>query len=240
MAFTKETARLAAEKRRQKAAAPDVPDEPLATVTPPLSDDPLAELGALFTQMAGKKTARQEAAEEALALLARLNPTEHPEIADDPRVQAFVERVQGAKAQSADVPPGTVIGTGLTAFKKPWSWHDLAEGKVEWVTFTCPERIRVGYNGLFWQFLANEETYCPKAFVDVYRETMRNRKFSEQHVAYLFRQRGAAPTRDMLDPTGAGVAAARVAATHHDPMGAPAHYVPGGGLIAGSVEDAEA
>lgn len=250
MPFTDEQRQRAAEVRRQNREARLAAARPSAVIERPPDPEPqpdpepdpepdsgnvLAHLAGLFQQAAGQKAGRDKAITEALDVLGRLDPTKYPEIADNEQVQQFVERVQLARAQSTDVPPGTILGTGMAAFKKPWTKSDLMKGKdmpveearakgyIEWVHFTPWSNFNVTWQGITIRWPAFTEGYFPKSHVDTYQESQRLQRYAENHAAWLFNTPNVP-----VDPSFFMTNAPRVKAmdqSHGE------YYRPGGGEI---------
>ena len=249
MAFTAEHREKAAEARRQKAlerkaaaatAVAERPPEPEPEPTEPEGDNILGQLAGLFQQASSRAAGREKAVNEALEILGRLDPAKHPEIADNEVVQNFIERVQSARAQSPDVRPGTVLGTGLTAFKKPWMWADLNKsintpieevtrraqaGEIifPWVEYVPIKTTPVIWNGLTVYFRARQRVKVCKVFVDTFEESLTQEEFAEQHGAWLFNVPGVQTHRDFYTTNGPRVKA--MDESRGD------YYKPGAGVI---------
>ena len=161
-------------------------------------EDVLGQLAATILKARDKKVKQSKILEELGTILDRIDPTEHPELADDPTIQAFIERVGDTrlkKATAKGLRPGTVIGTGLGQQDVPWKESDLThpvwgcvndKGEPEYVTFTPNETIPVWYNGIRCQFIADEEITVLKCFKDVYDEHKRATREGEQRKAWMF------------------------------------------------------
>ena len=185
-------------------------------------DDVLSQLIATLGKARDKKEKQSKVLEELGAILDRIEPTEHPELADDPTIQAFVDKIGGVRIKRAEAQgmrPGTVIGTGLASQDVPWKESDLThpewgcvhpDGTPQYVTFTPNETIPVWYNGIRCQFIADEEITILKCFKDVYDERKRLLKIGEAHKAYMFGRTDALPRE--LQTTDAAVSTARVRA----------------------------
>lgn len=164
----------------------------------PASEDVLKQLAGLFAEASGQKSNREKAVTEAIDLLGKLDPFKYPDIADNPTVQAFVEKVQQQRAQSTDVPPGTIIGTGMAAFKKPWTKNDLlkskdltpeearARGWIEWVEYRPIRNFDVTWQGIRIIWPARRLGRFPKAHVDVFEGSLDAELWNEQHAGWLF------------------------------------------------------
>ena len=199
------------------------------------SDNVLAQLAGLFQQASGQRSGRDKAITEALDVLGKLDPRKYPEIADNPAVQDFVEKVQAQRAQSSDVPPGTIMGTGLASFKKPWTKNDLLKGKdmpveearargfMEWITYRPMHTTVVIWQGIKVHFMARRPIYTPKCFADVYEDSLAQQDFAERHAAWLFNTPGV-----QVDPAFFTTNAPRVKAMDQSKG---EYYVPGGGEI---------
>jgi hypothetical protein len=117
------------------------------------------------------------------------------------------KELQGARPLRPGDPPGTVYGRGLNKQKKPWSWSDLKNPDGTWQnpkTITPLETITVAWNGLRWQFIANQEVTVPDVIYGVYMESKRLKLFGEQHAKFLFGN-GPATHPDMVTPNSMGV-----------------------------------
>lgn len=247
MGFTPEARQLAAEARaRNKALRAEQAATAVAERLPsdeaevPESEGVLAELAGLFARASGEKKGRDKAINEAIDLLGKLDPIKYPDIADNPAVQSFIDRVMSVRVQSADVPPGTLIGSGMSATIKPWSWADLLKGKdvpvdevarranageliFPWVEYRPMKTTFVGWNGLHVYFRARQLVYVCKVFVDVFEESLNNEEFGEQHAAWLFNTPGVAPNRDFFSTTAPNIKAMD--------MSKGEYFQPGGGTI---------
>lgn len=180
------------------ASATAVADRPEEGDDEPSSQDVLSQLAGLFQQAAGEKRGREKAINEALDVLGRLDPMKHPEIASNPTVMDFVDRVQSQRLQSMDVPPGTIIGTGLAAKKKPWTKGDLLKGKgmrpeeaqakgfIEWIEYTPYRNFDVTWNGIRIVWPARRRGYFPKSHVDLFEQSIAADEWNERHAAWLF------------------------------------------------------
>jgi hypothetical protein len=228
--------RLARERQAQKAAAAvaKAPPEPVVAEDES-GDNILGQLAGLFQQASSKKSGRDKAVNDALEILGRLDPREYPEIADNEMVQDFVTKVQNARAKAADLPPGTIVGSGISVHKVPWEWHHLrrsqhltpeearAQGLMEWVEYTPLRDQYVGWNGLFWYFRRRRRERVPKCFVDVFEEGLNQEEFAEQHAAWLMNRPGVRAHRDFFTTN-----APRLKAMDES---RGEYYQPGAGLI---------
>lgn len=172
--------------------------EPEPEADEPTSENVLAQLAGLFQQAAGQKQGREKAVNEALEVLGKLDPFKYPDIADNPAVMDFVEKVQQQRAKSTDVPPGTIIGTGMAAYKKPWTKADLLKGKgmppaeaiakgyIEWIEYRPVKNFDVTWNGIRIVWPARALGYFPKSHVDVFEQSLDADAWNEQHAAWLF------------------------------------------------------
>jgi len=72
-------------------------------------------------------------------------------------------------------PPGTIIDKGKPSARKvPWTYKDMKQFPE--VTFTPEETIKIIYNGLLYQLVADRETIVPsviKGLYDDHRKAMR-------------------------------------------------------------------
>lgn len=205
-----------------------LPDLPLDTSG--MSDDPgddevLASLGKALEGLAKAKRGRKQRMAEVVKVLEQLDPRDYPELADHPAITKILDTLSEQAAQNADVPPGTIIGTGMAAHKKPWTMADVGPGKVEWLRFTPLETLPVTYNGLRFQLFADEEFYGPKFVYDIYAEHKRALKVAHEHAGLMFKT-----TDRVSDPTVINEATMRIRAmTEHIP-GQPGGFLPGAGI----------
>ncbi len=222
-------ARRAAEKEAKLAAAPVREDEPVAIEE---EDDVLSQLIATLGKARNKKANQTKLLHDLGTLMDQIDPKEHPELAEDPTIMAFVEKVTGvriAQALKAGAQPGTVVGSGLAQQDIPWKESDLAryalkaDGSPDLHTFTPNETIPIFWNGIRCQLIADEELTTYKCFYDVYMEHKRLSRVGDQHKAYMFGQSDRLPPE--LTTGDAAVATAQVRAFMH--MGPRA----GGGTI---------
>lgn len=186
-------------------------------------DDVLGQLAATILKARDKKANQRKILLDLAEILDKIDPKEHPELAEDPTIEAFVERISDMrvkKAQEEGLPPGTVIGNpnSLSATIVPWTEADLThpkwgclkeDGTPNYVTFTPNETIPVWYNGIRCQFIADEEITVLKCFYDVYQEHKRQSREGDQRKAYMFGKSNTLPGGDMGE---GAVAMARVRA----------------------------
>lgn len=215
----KQRMREKARARVAQAAAAIAEPEP----EPDAEGDVLADLMASISKLRDKKTGQKKALEDLGKILDRLDPTEHPELADDPTIQAFVERIGSTRIQQAKaqgLPPGTVVGEGIAQQSIPWTEKDVidlvkdADGNPIWVTLVPSETIPLFFNGVRCQLIADQEVTIPKAFYDLYMESRRARRLAEQHKAYMFGKSESLPA-ELAAEGEAAVATARVRAYMH-------------------------
>ncbi len=216
--------------------------EVVETVENPVSEPAQAsEGGEVEAKLIGALAAFDEALEAAKAdkereaqvvaqlekVLSKLTVKDFPQLADNPVVEKFLEKIDEAKAKDERIRAGAITGKGLAVSKKPWTWQDvnrlIAEGRMEVVEYTCPENIAVIWNGLRYSFVADVPVRVPSPFRDVYLEARKARRFGQQNAAFLMKKAEAVHP-DMVIPEA-------VIARGSGDMG---HYLPGGGLIAGA------
>ena len=125
----RQKARDALERKRASATAtlePPSDSQPVAVEEDePASEEVLAQLATLFQKASGEKQGRDKAVNEALDLLGKLDPFKYPDIADNPAVLDFVDKVQMQRAVAQDLPPGSIIGSGIWVKKIPWTKAQL-------------------------------------------------------------------------------------------------------------------
>lgn len=243
MPFTDEMRQRAAEVRRQNREAREAAASSTAVAERPTieedaepdSENVMAKLASLFSQAATEKKGRDRAINEALDVLGKLDPIKYPEIADNDQVQAFIEKVQQQRAQSSDVPPGTIMGSGLAAYKKPWTVGDLLKGRgmpaqeaiangfIEWVMYRPMKNFDVTWQGIRILWPARREGYFPKSHVDQFEQSLDAEEFAEQHAAWLFNHPEAQAHADFFTTN-----APRVKAMDHSKG---EYHHPGAGLI---------
>ena len=219
--WTDEQRKAASERAKARWAGSAAVAEPEAPAEAD-DDDVLRTLAATLLKAADKKANQRKTLEELGAVLDRIDPKDHPELADDPTIQAFVEKITGIrveKAREEGKPPGTVIGSGLNAEVVPWTEADLTnkkwgclneQGEPWYVTFTPNETIPVFYNGIRCQLIADQEITCLKCFKDVYDEHKRLMRVADQHRQYMFARSDSLPPE--LATTDAAISTARVRA----------------------------
>jgi len=225
-------ARLAAGNTSTAAVA----DRPEESEDEPSSDDVLGQLSTLFQKARSQRAGRDRAISEALDIIGRLDPTKYPEIADNEVVQQFVDRVQEQRLKTMDVPPGTILGTGLAARKKPWTKGELLKGKhmppeearargfIEWVEYRPMKNFDVTWNGIRITWPARRLGYFPKSHVDLFEQSIDADAWNERHAAWLFNDPSVP-----FEPDFNNINASRLRAldeSHGE------YYVPGGGVIA--------
>lgn len=202
----------------------------------PSSEDVLKTLAGLFSEASSQKSGREKAINEALEVLGKLDPFKYPDIANNETVMAFIDKVQQQRAQSEDVPPGTIIGTGMAAFKKPWTKNDLlkskgmpveearAKGLIEWIEYTPFKNMDVTWQGIRIVWPARRRVYIPKSHVDVFEQSMSADEWNERHAAWLFNNPDVPFEADFNNMN-----AARLRAMDESKG---EYYKPGAGLIA--------
>lgn len=210
--------------------------EPEADAEDPTSEDVLAQLAGLFQQASSAKTGREKAVSDALEVLGKLDPFKYPDIADNATVQAFVEKVQQQRAQSLDVAPGTILGSGLAAFKKPWTKNDLLKGKglpveearakglIEWMEYTPFKNMDVTWQGIRIVWRARQRGYFPKSHIDTFESSISADEWNERHAAWLFNNPDIPFEADFNNMNSARLRAMDESKGEY--------YKPGGGLIA--------
>lgn len=221
--------------RRAQDATPavledDYPEQAQASATMPGSEAAsLAALGqALMNAASEGATAEDQVAAMATLreVLPRLNFKKFPQLRDDPVIEAFLDQLSEERANSADVPPGTVIDRGKPTERiKDWTERDLIQSGQQLVTFTPNETMPIIWNGLRCQLIADQEITTYKCFYDVYMEHKFETRFAEAHKSWLFGQRDDLPHPDMANPDGVRARASATGGT----------LINGGGLF-----DAEA
>lgn len=164
------------------------------TPTPDVDDanDPMAQLAAVFSAASKDKRKVSTAISELETVLAKLDPKDTAELLKNEVVAQFFEQVSEAKVvQNAELPPGTVIGTGLGATAVPWTLrylHKLREqGAVNVVKFLPQTTQLVCWNGLFHQFVADMEEWVYEPFVSVYNESRAAARDSVNHANWLLK-----------------------------------------------------
>ena len=195
MPFTKETAaelgRKGAHKRHGTTAVADPPGPPPGGVavldSPDETLQQLAEFAGLLSDSYAKRKATSQTLDKVAELLNNLDPVAHAELLSHPVVEKLTGEVIKAKEQSGELMPGSSLGQAIG--KKPWTWRDLAEDKMEWATYTPRRTVPVTYNGLTYYFQEDVTVRCPKCFVDIEEESRRNTRLGKEHLDYMFRKR---------------------------------------------------
>lgn len=189
MGFTDEQRRKAAETRQRNRAAKAERQTTLATAEPEpdAEGDVLTQLIATLQKAQDKKGNQAKLLGQLAELLDQIDPQKNPELAEDPTIQAFVDKINEgrvARAQASGAAPGTQIGSGLGQDGVPWRYTDLDKyctrcncppekrpaGRPDCGIWPCPTGTpdlvigfippvteRVVWNGLECQFNANEE-----------------------------------------------------------------------------------
>lgn len=218
----------AAKLTRAATAVAEPPDAPEPEIEEPgaESDNVMAQLAGLFSQAAGQKADRDQAINQAMDILGRLDPRKYPDIADNPSVIDFVDRVQTARAQQQGARPGSYIGNpnSIAGKKVPWTWNDLnksidwtpeqvaeanARGEIAfpWVEYRPMHTRTIIWNGLRVFFKARQLVKVCKVFVDTYENALNEEEFAEQHAAWLFNVPGVQAHRDFFTTNGPRVKA---------------------------------
>ena len=191
-------------------------------------EDLVLELANLFGAASQQRGLRARDIEDAERILSKMDPFKYPELADNPTVQRFIEQMNTRAQANADVPPGSLIGTGLGQQKKIWQHKDVLDRMLIWiygpedpawprrdpafkpVTFIPMETITLTWQGLSVTVITREEATVPQCFYDLYTGHNLALVTGEQFAQFLFKK------RDRLDPTKVDVsildnpAAARV------------------------------
>lgn len=155
-------------------------------------DDVLAQLATTILKARDKKQKQSKVLEELGAILDQIDPTDHPELADNDVVQSFVEKIGAArlkKAEKEGLPPGSIIGTGIAQQSVPWKLDDVnrrADGSKELVTWTPNETIPIFYNGVMCQAIADVEMTTEKAFKDIYDERRKLLREADVRKQWMF------------------------------------------------------
>lgn len=195
MPFTKETAavmgRRGAQRRHGSTAVADPPAPPAEEGEVLDSPDDVFQQLVQLAQAAGgvakKKQERAVVLDQVAELLNKLDPTAYGEILSHPAVAKLTDQVIAAKVQDGQLAPGSSLGQAIG--KKPWTWRDLAEDKMDWVEYTPRRTVPVTYNGLTYYFQEDVTVRCPKCFVDIEEESRRNMRLGREHLEYMFRKR---------------------------------------------------
>lgn len=103
----------------------------------------LTALNAALEALAEEEKVDETALEAVEKVLGDLNENTQRAVLNLPAIQRLIEKA--AEQASPDVPAGSIIGTGLTAFKKPWSLNDIYAMGIEeryvynkWMPFETP------------------------------------------------------------------------------------------------------
>lgn len=91
-------------------------------------DDAISQLMATLQAVKSKKVKQADALKQLGAILDQLDPSKNAELAADPTIAAFIEKVTDQRirqAEKAGLPPGTQIGTGMGQDGVPWHYTDL-------------------------------------------------------------------------------------------------------------------
>lgn len=139
-------------------------------------------------------------------ILGKIDPLKNPEIADNPAVAAFIEQMVNRKQDSQDIEPGSLVGTGLAAIKKPWTHQEVMRRYLDCingkstdkafmpVTFIPFETKPIIWNGLKIGVAAGEQCTAPACFFEVYNNSLTAKKSAQLHAEILFR------SRDRMNP----------------------------------------
>jgi hypothetical protein len=192
--------RLAQLAKERAAMPPPAPAEASveATVLDPPDDvfQQLVQLAQAAGGMAKKKQDRTVILDQVASLLNKLDPAAYAEILAHPAVEKLTGEVLRVKEQDGEVLPGSSLGQAIG--KKPWTWRDLAEDKMEWVTYTPRRTVPVTYNGLTYYFHEDLTVRVPKCFVDIEEESRRNNRLAKEHQDYMFRKRDSVSDPGLL------------------------------------------
>lgn len=183
-------------------------------VEPEEADDVLSQLIAGLQKVQTKKKTTDADLEALGQILDRIDPVEHPEIADNPAIEAFLDKIGAIrlkKAEKQGLPPGSLVGTGVSERDIPWKLSDVSvkpDGTKDMVTWTPNETLPIIYNGVMCQAIADVEMTTERAFYDVYTEHRRLIREAEHRKQWMFGKTNVAPP-----PDGDGsIAAARARA----------------------------
>lgn len=218
MPFTDEQRRKALETRmRNKAAKATAVAEPDLDAD---DDDVLSQLASTILKARDKKANQRKVLEDLAKILDQIDPKEHPEIADDPTIGAFLEKIgeqREKRAREQGLRPGSVIGNpnSLTAAIVSWTYGDLDKyvtrcgcanppcgispcpnGIPDLKTWTPNETIPVFWNGLRCQLIADQEVTAHSCFYNEYMEHKRLQRDADQRKAYIFGRTATPPAGD--------------------------------------------
>lgn len=191
----------------------------------PPAPPPAPELSAFdrLEQAVAERAAEKERRRKVLEMV-----DAQPELADDPEIVALLDQlgVDHPKRKTEGLRPGSrpmvrdEKGNMIQSLDSvDWKESDLThpewgcvnpDGTPQYVTFTPNETIKVWYQGIRCQFIADEEITCLKCFKDVYDEHKRATRIAEQHKAFMFGQTDYLPRE--LQTSDAAVSTARVRA----------------------------
>lgn len=220
--WTPEQRKAASERAKARIAAQSATAVDVAEPEEDSDDDVLSQLAATIMKARDKKQNQRKLLDDLGKILDQIDPKEHPELADDPAIEQFMERIGAQRikeAQEHGLRPGTVIGTGLAQRDVPWTEADLTHpewgcvdenGQPIYVEFIPNETIPVFYQGIRCQLIADQPIKVLRCFYDVYMEHKRLTKIAEQHRAYMFGRADSLPAE--LVSGDAAVATARVRA----------------------------
>lgn len=190
--WTPEERKAASDRAKQRWHQRQESPPPAPTELDTDDDDVLGQLMATLQQAKAKKVKGTQLLEQLGSLLDQIDPKDHPELADDPTIQTFLEKIGEARLKKAEkdgLPPGSYVGTGLAQQDVQWKLADVnrrPDGSKELVTWTPAETILIGYNGVFCQAVADVEMTTEKAFKDLYDEHRRATREAQEHKAYMF------------------------------------------------------
>lgn len=223
MPFTDEQRKKALESRmRNKAARAEAAT---AVVEDEDEDDVLSQLAQTILKARDKKANQRKVLEDLGKILDQIDPKEHPEIAEDPVIEQFLEKIgeqREKRARSQGLPPGSVIGNpnSLGAQIVSWTYGDLDKyvtkcgceggpcgispcpnGIPDLRTWTPNETIPVFWNGLRCQLIADQEVTAHSCFYNVYMDHKALTRDGDARKAFMFGRTQNLPGGDGSEAT---------------------------------------
>ena len=179
--------------------------EPTVAPSPDEAKAELARLALEFAQSVNDEQTSQSKIDQAIAFLGKLTVKEFADLAEHP----FVEMLRN-QIPTADLRPGEVRNRGtLAEVARDWTWADMKG--METKTFTPNESIRITFNGVALQLMADVEQTVPRPFYDIYMERKNAIRQAKLNEAYMLGHSDELPHPNWQTPEMAEVRAFSIA-----------------------------
>ena len=167
----------------------------------------MRQLGSELVAVANDQIARAAKLKEVEHFLGNLKVKDFPELAESSVIQQFVQMFD-----TKGMRPGETRNAGtLAAIEHEWSWSDIQDGvrsgKLPLVRFTPNETIKVTFNGLQLQLIADQECEVPRCFFDIYMEHRKALRQAVVNENYLMGISDVPPDPNWMTPESAIVRA---------------------------------